>query len=236
MIPLRDINPTQRFPVVSVAIIAVNALIFVLTSGQLDEAVTRYGAVAFHYSGAEPSVIRVPDGLIAPVDDDGRRVVRALTHMWLHGGWLHILGNMWFVWVFGDNVEDRLGRFRYLVLYLASGAAALASQILADPAYGQPMIGASGAVSGVLGAYVVLFPRAHVLTLIPLGWIFLTAVWPAFVFLGIWFGIQVLQGSLGPDGAGGVAWWAHAGGFVAGMLLALPLARPRREVRRLQRD
>ncbi|MBI5851530.1 MAG: rhomboid family intramembrane serine protease [Planctomycetes bacterium] len=232
MIPLRDINPTQRFPVLSVGIIAINALIFLATSSDLSVAAQEFGAVAYHFSGADPASLSDGHRWIQPVPDDDRRIVRAVSHMWLHGGFLHLLGNMWFVWVFGDNVEDRLGRARYLVLYFASGFAALLAQILADPAFGQPMIGASGAVSGVLGAYVVLFPHARILTLVPIGWIFFTTVWPAFAFLGIWFLIQLLQGMLAPPHAGGVAWWAHAGGFVVGAALAMPHAlRSSRRIR-----
>ncbi len=132
--------------------------------------------------------------------------------------------------MFGDNVEDQLGHLRYAVLYLVSGFGALAAQVAFDPSFGQPMIGASGAVSGVLGAYIVMFPRAHVLTLVPLGWIFFTVVLPAFSFLGVWFGIQLLQALVAPQGSGGVAWWAHAGGFAVGAVLAL-IIRPRRRQR-----
>lgn len=225
MIPLRDLNPTRGVPAVTIAIITANTLVFLATMSDLDAAAVHYGAIAFHYTGYAPAM---PFHGMEPIADDGHRVLRAFSHMWLHGGLMHILGNMWFLWVFGDNVEERLGRGRFFALYMLSGFVSLAAQVVSAPDFGMPMIGASGAVSGVLGAYVMLYPRAQVLTLLPIGWLFLTVVWPAFAFLGVWFGLQVLQGMLAPAGMGGVAWWAHAGGFVVGALLARPLALPAR--------
>ncbi len=146
-----------------------------------------------------------------------------LTHLFLHGGVLHLLGNMWFLWIFGGNVEDRLGSFRFLLFYGAAGAGAAAAQIAAGPASVLPMVGASGAISGVLGAYLILFPTALVWTLVP--WIVPIVPVPAVVFLVLWFVLQACNGlgSLvnGAAADGGVAWWAHAGGFVVGVLLTL---------------
>jgi membrane associated rhomboid family serine protease len=143
-----------------------------------------------------------------------------LTSMFLHGGWLHLIGNMWFLWLFGNNVEDSMGRARYLVFYLLSGLAAAATQTFMNPNSAIPMVGASGAISGVMGAYVVLYPRVRVHMLVVLGFFITRIAVPAFLMLGYWFLLQLLGGlpSLG-DETGGVAFWAHAGGFVTGALL-----------------
>jgi membrane associated rhomboid family serine protease len=156
-------------------------------------------------------------GLLTPV-----------TAMFLHGGWLHVLGNMLFLHVFGDNVEDRLGHGAYLLFYLACGVISFAAQIASLPASAVPTLGASGAIAGVLGAYFLLFPRARVVTLLPIFIFFTVVEIPAVVFLGLWFLIQFLSGAatLGrPASAGGVAWWAHVGGFLAGMLLLKAFAQ-----------
>ncbi len=152
--------------------------------------------------------------------------VTLLTSMFLHGGLMHLLGNMWFLWVFGDNVEDELGHGRFVAFYLLSGLGAAALQIAMDPDSRIPMIGASGAIAGVLGGYLVRHPRARIVTLIPLGFLWHTAELPAFVFILLWFAYQVLLGllSLGGAAGGGVAWWAHVGGFVAGVLLVFVMA------------
>ncbi|HUL53118.1 MAG TPA: rhomboid family intramembrane serine protease [Opitutaceae bacterium] len=164
--------------------------------------------------------------------DDGGQWLTVLTHLFLHGGFAHVLGNGWFLWVFGRNVEDRLGSGRFLLLYLGGGVAAAAAQMLAAPDSPLPMIGASGAISAVLGAYLVLFPTAWIYALVP--WIVPIVPVPAFVFLVLWFVIQAFNGVgalLDSRLGGGVAWWAHAGGFAAGvglLLLARGPARPRR--------
>jgi len=153
------------------------------------------------------------------------------TSLFLHGGWLHLLGNMIYLWVFGDNVEDKLGRVRYLFFYLLCGAAASALHIYVAPTSGMPTIGASGAISGVLGAYLLLFPRARVVTLIPIFFFLQVAELPALVVLGLWFVMQFFNGiaSLGSvtTRMGGIAWWAHIGGFLAGCLLVFPLRKYR---------
>ena len=163
-------------------------------------------------------------------------VVPWFSSMFIHGGWLHILGNMWFLYLFGDNVEGRLGKGRFLVLYLCGGLVAGLAQVISSPGEVTPMVGASGAVSALLGAYLVLYPRAKVLTLIPIFILFYFVNLPAFIFIGIWFLIQLLYGyaSLGST-SGSVAWWAHIGGFVSGLFLVLLLKagttpRPAREL------
>jgi membrane associated rhomboid family serine protease len=156
------------------------------------------------------------------------------TSMFLHGGWLHIIGNMWYLWIFGNNVEDSIGHFRFIVFYLLCGIAAAAAQVVISPDSTVPMIGASGAISGVLGAYLLLFPRARVLVLFPI-WIFWRVFYvPAMLMLVLWFGVQLLSGLavLRVDVNGGVAFWAHVGGFVAGMLL-IPIFK-RRGIRLFQ--
>src|SRR6266542_6870392 len=144
-----------------------------------------------------------------------------LTSMFMHGGWLHVLGNMWFLWVFGNNIEDSMGHARFVAFYLLSGVAAAAAQVLVSPSSVIPMVGASGAISGVMGAYILLYPRVRVHTLITLGFFLTTVTLPAYVMLGYWFLLQLLFGTVGAmSGAqGGVAGWAHVGGFVAGLLL-----------------
>ncbi len=163
----------------------------------------------------------VPRRLLVHWDDHAQWLTLA-THMFLHGGAGHVLGNCWFLWIFGKNVEDRLGSLHFLLFYLLSGLAAAALQVVVDPGSPMPMMGASGAISGVLGAYLLLFPTAWIFTLVP--WIVPIMPVPAFLFLVLWFVIQAFNGfgALLESSSGGVAWWAHAGGFVTGMgLLAL---------------
>jgi len=147
-----------------------------------------------------------------------------LTANFLHGGWLHIIGNMWFLWLFGNNVEDSMGRGRFIVFYLLCGLAAAAAQVMSQPESAVPMVGASGAISGVMGAYIVLYPRVRVYTLVPLFIIFTTIALPAWVILGYWMLLQVAGGLSGQEG--GVAFWAHIGGFIAGVVLVKWFARP----------
>lgn len=151
-------------------------------------------------------------------------LIKIFNSMFMHGGFTHLLGNMLFLWIFGDNVEDRLGHFNFLIMYLTAGVIASMTHAILDVNSTVPLIGASGAISGVIGSYFVLFPRAKILTLLPIGF-FLTAVaLPAYIFLGLWFIIQLLYGvsSLGVIAEGGVAWWAHVGGFIVGYIWALP--------------
>jgi membrane associated rhomboid family serine protease len=219
MIPLRDAIPSRTFPLVNYAIIAVNAFAFFIEISQgrgFDQLIYRFGIVPSRFLGA---------GIF-----DLHQLSTLLSSMFLHGGWLHILGNMWFLHIFGDNIEDRLGHVRYLFFYLLSGIGAALTQVALNPSSGVPMVGASGAIAGVMGAYVFLYPRARIVTLIPII-IFLQVVeLPAFLFLGLWFVMQIFSGitslGIGAD-AGGVAWWAHIGGFAAGAMLLVLLGRRR---------
>ena len=225
MIPLRDLNPSRTAPVVTVALSVANALAFLweLSLGpQLEPFVMQAAFVPARFVGQGLGIA----GLVPGIES-------AVLSMFLHGGWAHVLGNMWFLWIFGDNVEDRLGHLRYVVFYFASGLAATAAHALASPGSAVPAIGASGAISGVLGAYLFLYPRARVVTLLFLG-IFIQVIQvPALVYLPLWFLMQLFSGlaSLGVSSSaqqGGVAFFAHIGGFVAGPLLLLLLGGGRR--------
>ena len=164
------------------------------------------------------------DGLVC-LTDPGRQPAHILTSMFLHGSWMHILGNMWFMWIFGNNVEDAMGRLRFVVFYLLTGVAAALAQVVLTPASAVPMVGASGAISGVMGAYVVLYPRVRVFMLVPLGFLLTSMAWPAWMMLGYWFLLQFVSGLISRQEGGGVAFWAHFGGFVAGAVLVKLFAR-----------
>ena len=222
MIPLRDRNPSYTLPFVNYFLIAANIAVFLfeLSLGEnLDPFFDRFAVVPVKLVGGFVRYEFTPF-LVFPV----------LTSMFLHGGWMHIIGNMLFLHIFGDNVEDKLGHVRYFFFYLLGGIAASLTQIFINPASQIPMVGASGAIAGVLGAYVFMFPRAKVLTLIPIFFFFQLVELPAALFLGLWFLLQILSGvlALGIGGdAGGVAWWAHIGGFACGAVL-MPFMRKRR--------
>jgi membrane associated rhomboid family serine protease len=222
MIPLKDNIPSSRAPVVTVGLIAVNILVFLnqsmLPPQEVAQFIHLYGLIPLEISGGD-SLRPHPVPLYATL----------FTSMFVHGGLFHLGGNMLYLWIFGDNVEDRIGRLRFLVFYLLSGLGAAAVQIWADPASKIPMIGASGAISGVLGAYLFLFPYARVLTLIPLGLFSRVVEIPALVVLGFWIIVQILNGAMtfGTQG-GGVAWLAHVGGFVAGLAMVVVLTGGRR--------
>jgi membrane associated rhomboid family serine protease len=211
MIPLRDIQERRTFPIVNIALIVVNVVFFLyeLSLGRSLDGFLRSSAF-------------VPGEFFAPgnVPADVRSV---FLSMFLHGGWMHLLGNMLYLWIFGDNVEDQLGHFRYILFYFACGWAATLAHGFMNPTSTVPSIGASGAIAGVLGAYILMFPKARVLTLVPLGFYIRTAELPALVVLGMWFVLQLFSGvaDLGARSqqTAGVAFWAHIGGFVAGMLL-----------------
>ena len=231
MIPLRDENPIVHPPIATMALIALNAAAWVLlqglgTSGPLLSSICTLGLIPAELLGSAPPGLLVELGPGARCRLGEGNWYTLVSSMFLHGGWFHIIGNMWFLWVFGDNVEDAMGPLRYLLLYLVCGLAAAGAQIASDPASLIPMVGASGAIGGVMGAYARLYPRARVHTLIILGFFVTTAAIPAIFMLGYWFILQLLGGlpALG-GGTGGVAFWAHAGGFVAGALLAKPLVR-----------
>ena len=227
MIPIRDHLPTRTTPWLVRILVVLNVLAFALV-GAGETAVQTFGAYAYQLTGAEPTL---PPGWPADFDLPPARFEpwRVITHMFMHGGLMHLLGNMWFLWLFGDNVEDRLGRGRFALLYATAGLVALASQVAADPGSAIAMIGASGAVAGVLGAYFVLFPQASVEVVLPLGFVFVPMMWQARIFLGLWLGGQVVS-ALASGAGPGVAWWAHIGGFVLGMALARPLAPSGRRI------
>jgi membrane associated rhomboid family serine protease len=252
MIPFQDNIPSRSFPILTIAIILINTVTFVyewsLGAAGEERMVYKFGLipVEFQIIGEGPTPLEIApverevDGqavLIRPAVErhelEGTfwgAVLPLFTCMFLHGGWMHLIGNMWFLWLFGDNVEDRLGRMRYVILYVLSGLAAGGSQVLVNWGSRTPIIGASGAVAGVLGAYLVTYPYARVRTLVPFFYFFWPVVeLPAFVFLGLWLLMQFLQGAMElaiPTGAGGVAWWAHVGGFVAG-IVCMKLLAPR---------
>jgi membrane associated rhomboid family serine protease len=220
VIPLRDTIPTRTFPWVTIALIGANVLVFLhqLGLGYEHEAafVAVFGAVPAQFTGAVPHA--------APVLPPGLTIA---TSMFLHGGFFHLLGNMWFLWIFGNNVEDATGHLRFLAFYLVCGAVAAVTHIVTHPASNVPMVGASGAISGVLGAYFLLFPHARIVTLLWLGFFAQTVQIPAFVFLGFWFLVQALSWAVGGGEGGGVAFGAHVGGFIAGLLLLVLFKRRR---------
>jgi len=215
----------------TLTLIVANVLVWL--SSDPDQAARTFGAVAWHYTGMDPapslSIDLLGRVIQAPPIPREHPWLRVFTHMFVHSGFLHLLGNVWFLWIFADNVEDRLGRGKALVLYALSGLAALTLQIATHPSSGLPMVGASGAISGVLGAYAVAFPASRIVTLVPILFYPLLLAVPARLFLIFWFGLQLVQG-LASDIGSGVAWWAHIGGFVTGALLMLALmpASPRR--------
>jgi membrane associated rhomboid family serine protease len=225
VIPLRDTQRSLTAPVVTVALIAVNAMVFlheIALGPYLEHFVFAYGLIPRRF-------VYWPGGPLDPL-----RFLPLLTSMFWHGGWLHLLGNMLYLWIFGDNVEDRLGHLRYLMFYVLAGAAAGLTQVVLNPTSTLPTIGASGAIAGVLGAYLITFPRSRVLTFFPPIWFFQL---PAFAYLVFWFLLQLLEGigSLGATAdTGGVAVWAHVGGFVAGAVLIKLMAPPRRPARPLE--
>jgi len=212
-IPLRDIQPRRTYPYVTTALVVINAAAFLYELSLGSRLNGMLQQVAF-----VPAVYDEPGNFIA----DNRSI---LVSMFLHGGWAHILGNMLYLWIFGDNVEDRLGHLKYLLFYFACGWAATVSHAWANPQSTTPAIGASGAIAGVLGAYLMMFPRARVVTLIPLGFFLRLAELPAILVLGFWFVLQLFSGvaSLGArtSEGGGVAFWAHIGGFVVGLAVGL---------------
>ncbi|MGH7349332.1 MAG: rhomboid family intramembrane serine protease, partial [Candidatus Rokuibacteriota bacterium] len=189
--------------------------------------VCNLGLIPGELTGMLPPGTAFPmgEGLMC-LTDPGRQVSHVFASMFLHGSWMHLLGNMWFLWIFGNNIEDSMGRLRYLGFYLVCGVVAALAQVVANPASGVPMVGASGAISGVMGAYLVLYPRVRVWTLVPIGFFVTSFALPAWVMLLYWAGLQLLSGvlSVGVEG-GGVAFWAHLGGFVAGVVLVKLLAR-----------
>jgi membrane associated rhomboid family serine protease len=224
MFPYRDDNPTLATPVVTLLIIGANVFVWLVVQGMgaepiLSRSVCELGLIPGEFLGRLPDGFRVPLGPASVcVLGEGRSWITPLSSMFLHGGWFHLIGNMWFLWVFGNNVEDSMGHVRYLAFYILCGLAAAAAQTYMNPSSPIPMVGASGAISGVMGAYIILYPRVRVHMLVILGFFITRIVVPAYLMLGYWFAIQLLGGSLSAE-QGGVAFWAHAGGFIAGAIL-----------------
>ena len=242
MFPYRDENETERTPVVTFVIIGLNILAWLLVQGAgadlpLATSVCNLGLIPGELTGlAKPGSGFQMGPNLACYTDPGRQVSHIFTSMFLHGSWMHLLGNMWFFWIFGNNVEDSMGRGRFVLFYLLSGMGAAAMQVVLNPSSVVPMVGASGAISGIMGAYIVLYPRVRVFTLVPIGFFLTTIALPAWVMLGYWMLLQVL-GGLGA-GEGGVAFGAHIGGFIVGAALIKAFARSeyvaRRQVNRWQ--
>jgi membrane associated rhomboid family serine protease len=231
--PLRDDNPHFLTPIVTYTLIAANVLAWVLLQGMGSEPMLSSSVCRLGLIPAE--LLQTAVGARFPVGEDAVCIVgdmpawyTPLTSMFMHGGWMHLIGNMWFLWIFGNNVEDSMGHARFLVFYLLCGFSAAALQTFTDPDSIIPMVGASGAIGGVMGAYVLLYPRVNVHMLIFLGFYVTTIAVPAVFMLGYWFVLQLLSASasIGAEG-GGVAFWAHVGGFVAGALLVLVFRDPR---------
>lgn len=210
MLPLRDEHPSRRTPFVNYLLIAANIGVFIwqyMMAAEDPRLALQYALI--------PAALT--DGSINPID-----ISRIFTSMFMHGGLAHIGGNMLYLWIFGDNIEDAMGHFKYLFFYLLGGVLASLAHIITDPNSTIPTVGASGAIAAVLGAYIILYPRARILTLIIFGFFIRLSMVPAIIVLGLWFVLQLFQGvlTLGAAGnMGGVAFWAHIGGFVVGMLL-----------------
>jgi membrane associated rhomboid family serine protease len=234
MFPIRDDNPHFLTPYTTYALIALNVAAWVLLQGlggepALSASVCQLGLIPGELLQTVPAGTRFqigPDAYCVIGGSAGWHT--ALTSMFLHGSWLHLIGNMWFLWIFGNNVEDAMGHARFAVFYLLSGLAAAALQVATNVESAVPMVGASGAIGGVMGGYILLYPRVSVHMLVVLGFYVTTVAVPAVLMLGYWLLIQVISGvgSIGATG-GGVAFWAHIGGFVAGGLLVLLMRDPR---------
>lgn len=224
MIPIRDANPSQSFPFMTIILIVINAFIFLfeLSLGENLELFFKYFAL-------------IPARYFHPGEIGNfnyfERCYPFITSQFLHGGWMHLIGNMWFLWIFGDNIEDRLGHVKFILFYLLCGVAAGLTHVYTNPASLVPTVGASGAVAGVMGAYTILYPRARVLTMFFFFFFIRFVQLPAFIFLGVWFFIQFLSGAATMAAGGahaGVAWWAHIGGFVVGIVFVILLPKRKR--------
>ncbi|MBI5058467.1 rhomboid family intramembrane serine protease [candidate division KSB1 bacterium] len=224
MIPIRDENPTRRLPVITIGLIAANVIAgiwsFTLPSSMYEALVYQFGTVPLLMTRAFNLLPQFPE-----------RWLSLVSSMFLHGGLMHLGGNMLYLWIFGNNVEDHLGHLKFLLFYLAAGVIAALAHYAGDITSTVPMIGASGAISGVLGAYLILYPQARVVTMVWFFFFLRFVPIPAYIVLGVWFLMQ-LTNLLG-GGGGGVAWWAHIGGFIAGMLLIWSFAETRNRRRRL---
>ena len=234
MFPYHDENATRRTTFVTYVVIGLNVLVWLVVQGagstmSLARSVCDLGLIAGELTGLLPPGTPFPmgEGLVC-LTDPGRQVLNVLTSMFLHGSWLHLLGNMWFLWIFGNNIEDSMGPGRFVVFYLVCGVAAALLQVVMDPDSAIPMVGASGAISGVMGAYLVLYPRVRVYAMVPIGLFPVSVALPAWTMLLYWAFIQFVGGLTGlmSEARGGVAFWAHVGGFVAGVALVKLFARP----------
>lgn len=230
MFPLRDDNPTLRTSLATFLLVGLNVVVWVLVQGlgrepMLTQSVWKFGAITGELLGRVAPGTSVPagQGLVAVLDGTPNWWT-VLTSMFMHGSWMHIVGNMWFLLVFGDNVEDAMGFFQFLVFYVLCGIAAVFAQAVSDPGSTIPMVGASGAIGGVMGGYFLLHPRAPVHMLVWFGFYVTRIVVPASFMLGYWFVIQLISGAFSGGPGGGVAFWAHVGGFVAGLLLVYPFS------------
>lgn len=233
MFPLRDDNPHFLTPYATYGLILANVLAWVLVQGlgsepRLSESVCSLGLIPGELLQNVPIGTSYPLGPNSYCTLTQASWITPITSMFLHGGWMHIIGNMWFLWIFGNNVEDSMGHVRFVIFYVLCGLAAAALQTLADPSSVLPMVGASGAIGGVMGAYVLLYPRVHVHMLVFLGFFVTTIAVPAVFMIGYWFVVQLVSGAFASagEGEGGVAFWAHVGGFLAGALLVWLFRNP----------
>jgi len=235
MCPVRDENPHFLTPLVSHGLVVANVLAWVFLQGlglepALSTSVCQLGLIPGELLQRLPPGTAIPlgEGMPQCLIQGNPAWYTPLTSMFMHGGWLHLIGNMWFLWIFGNNVEDSMGHLRFLIFYLLCGLAAATLQVFSQPDSGLPMVGASGAIGGVMGGYVVLYPRVRVHMLVMFGFCVRTVAVPAVFMLGYWFLLQLLGGavSMGKEG-GGVAFWAHVGGFVAGAVLVLLFRDPK---------
>ena len=242
MFPLKDNIPAKNFPYVNIGLIVINVIIFIYEMSyaqEVDRIIYALGFVPARFLAQQSENWLNPSGFL-PV----------FSSMFLHANLIHLISNMWMLWIFGDNVEDCMGHGRYLIFFLLCGLASVGAQTISDPQSTIPMVGASGAISGVLGAYFLTYPHARILTLLPIVIFFYLIELPAYFFLGFWFVIQFLQGSLyslnsDQTPGGGVAWWAHVGGFAAGVMLLWafrcrdwqrPVVRRDKRIHRLRRQ
>jgi membrane associated rhomboid family serine protease len=236
--PYHDENETQRTPFVTMALIAMNAIMWLFVQGAgetmaLAQSVCNLGLIPGELTMSLAPGARFPmgEGLVC-LTDPGPQYSHLVTSMFLHGSWMHLLGNMWFLWLFGNNIEDSMTRPRFVAFYLLTGLGAALAQTFADPTSEVPMVGASGAISGVMGAYLVLFPRVRVYTIVPLGFFIQNIPLPAWMMLLYWAFLQFAGGvtSVVAEQQGGVAFWAHLGGFAAGVVLVKVFENRRRVV------
>jgi membrane associated rhomboid family serine protease len=234
MFPLRDDNPALESSVATLSIIALNLVAWAWlqklgSEPGLSLSVCTLGVIPGELLGTAMPGTQVPMGAASCVLGPEPNWLTPISSMFMHGGWFHILGNMWFLYIFGDNVEDSMGGLRFVVFYLLCGLAAVAAQVYSDTSSTIPMVGASGAIGGVMGAYAFLYPKAPVHMMLVFGFFLHRIVVPAYMMLGYWVLVQVLGGAMDTDGGGGTAFWAHVGGFAAGVAL-VPLFRVERRV------